>query len=101
MPKKVRWLWAILYGAYDTNTVGSLEEANNTVKEFFGLSYAVVFRASIYICVIAVVLLGLSFVAGPVKELAVNKAWAIRIILIVVLICGLVGIFQTVIDVSI
>jgi len=101
MPERARWPWAILYGAYDTNTVGSLTEASNTVKKFFGISYAVIFRASIYICVIAVVLLGLSFTAGPVKEMGVNKAWAVRIVLIVILIYGLLGIIQTVIDVSI
>ncbi len=101
MPQRTGWPWAILYGAYDTNTAESLGEADNTVKEFFGLGYAVIFRASIYICVIAVVLLGMSFVVGPVKEMGANKAWAVRIILIVILICSLVGIIQTVIDVSV
>ena len=101
MPEKARGTWAILYGAYDTNTVGSLKEASDTVKEFFGLSYTVLFRASVYICVITVVLLGLSFVVGPVKEMGVNKAWAVRVTLIVILICSLLGIIQTVIDVSI
>lgn len=101
MPEGTRRPWAILYGAYDPNTVGTLGEASDTVREFFGLSYAVIFRTSIYLCVIAVVLLGLSFVVGPVKEMGVNKAWAIRVALIVVLICGLLGMIQTVIDISI
>lgn len=101
MPERARWPWAILYGAYDTNTAGALEDASDIAKEFFGLSYTVIFRASVYICVIAVVLLGLSFTVGPVKEMGVNKAWAVRIVLIVIMICGLSGIIQTVINVSI
>lgn len=101
MVKGEQWPWAILYGAYDTNEVAVLEDLDGTVRKFFGLSYAVIFRISIYVCVISVVLLGLSFVAGPVKELAVNKAWAVRIALIVILICSLAGVFQTAIDISV
>lgn len=96
-----RWPCAVLYGAYDTNTVVTLEEVNGTVKQFFGLSYAMVFRVSVYACIISILLLGLSFVISPVKDLAVNKAWAVRIALIVILIFGLAGILQTAIDVSI
>ena len=101
MSERVRWQWTILYGAFDTNTTGSLQGASDTVKEFFGFSYAVIFRASVYVCIIAVVLLGLSFTVGPVKEMGVTKAWAVRIALSVILICGLSGIIQTAIDVSI
>lgn len=101
MGKGGRWPFAILYGAYDTNSVVALEEMNGTVKKFFGLSYALVFRISVYVCVISILLLGLSFVISPVKDMAVNKAWAVRIALIVILICGLIGILQTAIDISI
>lgn len=96
-----RRLWAVLYGAYDTDTLGALEGMNDTVRKFFGLSYAVVFRISAYACVISLVLLGLSFVTGPVKDMGANKAWAVRIVLTVILICGLTGLIQTAIDVSI
>jgi len=81
------------FDAFNTNETQNLITPMGNITEFFQLLYLAEMKVAVFCAVIAVVLLGISFVIhSKSTDFAINKKWAIRIAGLVLLIFSLGGI---------
>ena len=66
------------YGGFDGDGVTTLAKYDAAAREFLGLSYQAIQRASVFACVIAVMLMGLSLAVSKTEERGLTKAWIMR-----------------------
>lgn len=92
----------LAFDAFRTNGTGQFSEQVNMIDTFFSLIYQVEMKIAVFSVVTAIILLGISFVMkNKASDMAVNKLWAIRIILIAILLFGAGDIFKLVRDAAI
>lgn len=82
------------YGGFDGDGVTTLAKYDATAREFLGLSYQAIQRASVFACVIAVMLMGLSLAVSKTEERGLTKAWIMRGVAAIILIFGIVGLLS-------
>lgn len=85
-------------GAYDRfggDTVHTLSKYDEVARDFLGLSYQALHHASVFACVIAVMLMGLSLTASKTEDRGIIKAWIMRGAAVIILIFGIVGLLNT------
>ena len=82
------------YGGFDGDGVTTLAKYDAAAREFLGLSYQAIQRASVFACVIAVMLMGLSLAVSKTEERGLTKAWIMRGVAAIILIFGIVGLLS-------